>query len=67
MPLVAAESVDRSEALHVWEQGQAVLSAPWFLVIMAVIVALIIVYIILILLYRRKQKQLRRVKRFRDM
>lgn len=67
VPLVAAESVDRSEALHVWEQGQAVLSAPWFLVIMAVIVALIIVYIILILLYRRKQKQLRRVKRFRDM
>lgn len=67
VPLVAAESVDRSEALHVWEQGQAVLRAPWFLVIMAVIVALIIVYIILILLYRRKQKQLRRVKRFRDM
>lgn len=67
VPLVAAESVDRSEALHVWEQGQAVLSAPWFLVIMAVIVALIIVYIILILLYRRKQKQLRRVKKFRDM
>ena len=67
VPLVAAESVDRSEALHVWEQGQAVLRAPWFLVIMAVIVALVIVYIILILLYRRKQKQLRRVKRFRDM
>ena len=67
VPLVAAESVDRSEALHVWEQGQAVLRAPWFLVIIAVIVALIIVYIILILLYRRKQKQLRRVKRFRDM
>ena len=67
VPLVAAESVDRSEALHVWEQGQAVLRAPWFLVVMAVIVALIIVYIILILLYRRKQKQLRRVKRFRDM
>lgn len=65
--LVAAESVDRSEALHVWEQGQAVLSAPWFLVVMAVIVALVIVYIILILLYRRKQKQLRRVKRFRDI
>ncbi len=67
VPLVAAESVAKSEALQVWEQGQQVLTAPWFLVIMAVIVALIIVYIILIFLYRRKQRQLRRVKRFRDM
>lgn len=65
--LVASESVAKSEALQVWEQGQDVLTAPWFLMIMAVILALIIVYIILILLYRRKQKQLRRVKRFRDM
>lgn len=66
VPLVAAESVAKSEALQVWEQGQAVLTAPWFLVIMAVIAALIIVYIILILLYRRKQRQLRKVRRFRD-
>ncbi len=67
VPLIAAESVAKSEALQVWEQGQMVLTSPWFLVIMAVIVALIIVYIILIFLYRRKQRQLRRVKRFRDM
>lgn len=67
VPLVAAESVARSEVLQAWEQGQAVLTAPWFLVVLAVIVALIIVYIILILLYRRRQRQLRRVKRFRDM
>ncbi len=67
VPLVASESVAKSEALQVWEQGQDVLTAPWFLLIMAVILALVIVYIILILLYRKKQKQLRRVKRFRDM
>lgn len=66
VPLVAAESVAKSEALEVWEQGQAVLRAPWFLVIMGVIIALIVVYIILILLYRRKQRQLRKVRRFRD-
>lgn len=65
--LVAAESVERSEVIHVWEQGKSVLTAPWFLVIMAVIAALLIVYIILILLYRRKQRQLRKVRRFRDM
>lgn len=67
VPLVASESVAKSEALEVWEQGQAVLTAPWFLVIMAVIAALIIVYIVLIILYRRKQRQLRKVRRFRDM
>lgn len=67
VPLVSAESVERSEAIHVWEQGQAVLTSPWFLVIMAVIAALVIVYIILIVLYRRKQRQLRKVRRFRDM
>lgn len=67
VPLVAAESVAKSEALQVLEQGQQVLTAPWFLVIMAVIVALVIVYIILIFVYRRKQRQLRRVRRFRDM
>lgn len=67
VPLVAGESVAKSEVLEVWEQGQQVLTSPWFLVIMAVIAALIIVYIILIVLYRRKQRQLRKVKRFRDI
>lgn len=67
VPLVAAESVAKSEVLEVWEQGQQVLTSPWFLVIMAVITALVIVYVILIVLYRRKQRQLRHVKRFRDM
>ncbi len=67
VPLIASESVAKSEVLQVWEQGQAVLTSPWFLVILAVILALIIVYIILIVAYRRKQRQLRRVKRFRDM
>lgn len=67
VPLVAGESVAKSEVLEVWEQGQQVLTSPWFLVIMAVIAALIIVYIILIVLYRRKQRQLRKIKRFREI
>lgn len=67
VPLVAAESVAKSDMVAGWETGKALFSSPWFLVILAVIVALIIVYIILIFLYRRKQRQLRKVKRFRDM
>lgn len=67
VPLVAAESVEKSEMMEKWDQGRAVLTSPWFLVIMAVIVSLIVVYIILVVAYRRKQKKLRRVKKFRDM
>lgn len=67
VPLVAAESVSRSDLLASWEQGKSLLSSPWFLVIIAVIVALIIVYFILMVMYRRKQRMLRRVRKFRDM
>ena len=34
---------------------------------MAVIGALVVVYLILVVFYRRKQKQLRRVRKFRDL
>lgn len=67
VPLVAAESVSRSDLLASWEQGKSLLSSPWFLVIIAVIVTLIIVYFILVVMYRRKQRMLRRVRKFRDM
>ena len=65
--LISAETVARSEAMQVLETGQRVLTAPWFLVIMAVIAGLILVYVILIVIYRRKQRQLRKVRRFKDM
>mgnify|MGYP001853581797 FL=1 len=67
VPLVAAESVSRSEMLSFVTQGASVLTSPWFLIIMAVIVLLILLYIFLIFLYRRKQKKLRRVRKYRDM
>ncbi len=67
VPLVAAESVSRSDLLASWEQGKSLLSSPWFLVIIAVIVTLVIVYFILVAMYRRKQRMLRRVRKFRDM
>lgn len=67
VPLVAAESVSRSEMLSFISQSGSVLTSPWFLIIMGVILLLIIVYIILILLYRRKQRQLRKVRKYRDL
>ena len=67
VPLVAAESVAKSELVAGWQQGKELLTSPWFLVILAVVAALIIVYVILIVFYRRKQRKLRRVRRRRDL
>ncbi len=67
VPLVAAESVARSDLIAGWEQGRSLLTSPWFIAIMATIAALIGVYLILLVFYRRKQRQLRRVKKFRDL
>lgn len=67
IPLVATESVARSDLIAGWEQGRSLLTSSWFIAIMAAIGALIVVYLILVVFYRRKQRQLRRVKKFRDM
>lgn len=67
VPVVATESVARSDLIAGWEQGRKLLSSPWFIAIMATIGALVVVYLILVVFYRRKQKQLKRVKKFRDM
>lgn len=67
VPVVATESVARSDLIAGWEQGRKLLSSPWFVAIMATIGALVVVYLILVVFYRRKQKQLKRVKKFRDM
>lgn len=67
VPMVAAESVARSEMMRVVDQGKSLLGAPWFWIVMAIIFVLIVVYIILVMIYRKKQRQLRKVKRFRDM
>lgn len=67
VPVVATESVSRSDLIAGWEQGRKLLSSPWFIAVMAVLGALVAVYLILVVFYRRKQKQLRRVKKFRDL
>lgn len=65
--LVAAESVERSDIMMTLEQGKAVFTSKWFLIVVGIILVLIVVYIILVLLYRNKQKRLKKVRKFRDM
>ncbi len=67
VPVLAAESVARSDLIASWEQGKSLLTSSWFIAVMAVIGALVVVYLILVVFYRRKQKQLRRVRKFRDL
>lgn len=67
VPVMASESVARSDLIAGWEQGKSLLTSPWFLAVMGVIGGLIVVYLILVVFYRRKQRQLRRVRKFRDL
>ena len=65
--VVATESVARSDLIAGWEQGKSLLTAPWFIAVMAAIGALILVYLILVVFYKRKQRQLRRGWKVRGM
>ncbi len=67
IPLVAAESVAKSQMLEGLVQGGTLFTSSWFLVILGIVLALVAVYILLVLIYRKKQKRLRRVKHYRDM
>lgn len=66
-PLVAAESVERSEIVQVLQQGQEVLTSTWFIVTASIILVLAVVYIILAILMNRKNKKVRRVRKYRDL
>ena len=65
--LVASESVERSELLHMTDVIKSIFTSFWFLGIAALIILLVVVYIILTLVYNRKKKNMRKVKKYRKM
>ncbi|MCI1966228.1 MAG: D-alanyl-D-alanine carboxypeptidase [Oscillospiraceae bacterium] len=65
--LVASESVERSELLHMTDVIHSIFTSIWFLVIAALIILLVVIYIILTLVYNRKKKNMRKVKKYRKM
>ncbi len=67
VPLVASESVAKSQMLEGLVQGKEVLTSPWFLAVFGVIAVLVAVYVILMLIYKKKQQRMRRVRRRRDL
>lgn len=67
VPLVASESVAKSQMLEGLVQGKEVLTSPWFLAVFGVIAALVAVYVILLVVYKKKQQRMRRVRRRRDL
>ena len=67
VPLVAAESVERSEIVQTIEQGKAIFTAPWFLITAGIILVLLVVYVMLATWMNRKRRKMRRVKKYRDL
>jgi D-alanyl-D-alanine carboxypeptidase (penicillin-binding protein 5/6) len=65
--LVAFESVERSELLHMTDVIKSIFTSVWFLAVAALIILLVMVYIILTLVYNRKKKNMRKVKKYRKM
>jgi len=65
--LVASESVERSELLHMTDVIKSIFTSVWFLIIAALIILLVVIYIILMIIYNRKKKHMRKVKKYRKM
>lgn len=65
--LVAAEQVEASEVLVLWENVRSFLTSPWFIGGLAVLTVLLIGYIILNVVHnrRRKRRKMKRVKKYK--
>ena len=61
------ESIERSEFLKSANSIKEVVTSPWFLLIIGLIVLLVLVYIVLAVIYNRKKKNLRKVKKYKDL
>lgn len=67
VPLMASESVERSELIMTLDQGKEVFTSTWFLFVVGIILVLIVIYVVLIIIYRNKRKRYKQVRRHRDM
>ena len=67
VPLIASESVERSEVIQTIEQGKEILSSTWFVITAVVIVTLTVVYIALMISMNRKRRKMRRIRKYRDL
>ncbi len=67
VPLVAAESVERSEIVQTIEQGKEIITSPWFLITAGIILVLLAAYIALAVAMNRKRRKMRRIKKYRDL
>ncbi|MBQ2667556.1 MAG: D-alanyl-D-alanine carboxypeptidase [Clostridia bacterium] len=67
IPLIASESVERSELIQTVEQGKEILTSGWFIVTAIVIALLTVAYIALMISMNRKRRQMRRIRKYRDL
>ena len=67
VPLVTAESVERSEVVLTVEQGKAIFTSTWFKILAGLILVLIGIYIVITIVHNKSRKQRKSVRRYRDM
>ena len=67
VPLVASESVERSEVIQTVEQGKDIFTSTWFIVTASVIAVLSVIYLILMITMNRKRRKMRRIRKYRDL
>ena len=67
VPLIASESVERSEVIQTIEQGKEIITSTWFVITAVVIVTLTVVYIALMVSMNRKRRKMRRIRKYRDL
>lgn len=65
--LVSSENIERSGILYVLNILGTVLKSYWFVVLIGVIVLIVIIYILISKINRRRNKNKRRVKRYRNL
>ena len=65
--LVASESVERSEMLYYLDGAKNVITSKWFIIGVIAFVVLFIIYLILAMIYNKKNKNRRRVKKYRKL
>ncbi len=60
VPMVAAESVERSEVLVVWRAVKTVFGSRWLYIIIALFLLLVVVYVIISIVHNRRRRRRRR-------
>lgn len=64
--LVAASSLERSELLAFWKNFKAVITSPFFLILVGALILCVVAFVLLVIYQNRNRRRTRRVRSQRD-